>query len=202
MGMGRKERGVEIRWLEIVQADYTFSFVLKYGGSQRENNVSLITRFGSTRATPAPRCSVPFLPPPSASAPSFRSIFHPRLGRTRRPLRTHPTPAPKRGLKWCLRENQKHYRLYLLKCVVLLSLLSVLASTIFVLLISKNASFTISFPLFFFFSFPPRPPFLVDSSFLKGLVRLQFFIFFFFFSPIFLLLIFSNFSEERKKNIT
>lgn len=66
MGMGRKERGDEIRWLEIVQADYTFSFVLKYGGSQRENNVSLITRFGSTRATPAPRCSVPFLHPPSS----------------------------------------------------------------------------------------------------------------------------------------
>lgn len=54
-GMGHKKQGVEIRWLEIVQADYTFSFVLKYGGSQRENNVSLITRFGSTRTTPAPR---------------------------------------------------------------------------------------------------------------------------------------------------
>lgn len=62
MERGNKKRGVEIRWLEIVQADYTFSFVLKYGGSQRENNVSLITRFGSTRATPAPRCSVPFPP--------------------------------------------------------------------------------------------------------------------------------------------
>lgn len=68
MERGNKERGVEIRWLEIVQADYTFSFVLKYGGSQRENNVSLITRFGSTRATPAPRCSVPFLHPPSSFA--------------------------------------------------------------------------------------------------------------------------------------
>lgn len=91
-GMEHKKQGVEIRWLEIVQADYTFSFVLKYGGSQRENNVSLITRFGSTRTTPAPRCSVPFLRPPSSfglSPPSFRSIFHPRLGRTRRPLHTH-----------------------------------------------------------------------------------------------------------------
>lgn len=43
-------QGREIRWLETVQADYTFSFVLKYGRSQRENNVSLITRFGSTEA--------------------------------------------------------------------------------------------------------------------------------------------------------
>lgn len=120
------------------------------------------------------------LPPPSASAPSFRSIFHPRLGRT---LLTQPTPAPKRGLKWCLRENQKHYRLYLLKCVVLLSLLSVLASTIFVLLISKNASFTISFPLFFFFFFlpPPLPPFLVKSSFLNGWFDYNFSFSFFFF---------------------
>lgn len=92
MGMGHKKRGVEIRWLEIVQADYTFSFVLKYGGSQRENNVSLITRFGSTRATPALLVALSrsyTLPPRSVSAPSFRSIFHPRLGRTRRPLHTH-----------------------------------------------------------------------------------------------------------------
>lgn len=198
MGMGRKERGVEIRWLEIVQADYTFSFVLKYGGSQRENNVSLITRFGSTRATPAPRCSVPFLPPPSASAPSFRSIFHPRLGRTRRPLRTHPTPAPKRGLKWCLRENQKHYRLYLLKCVVLLSLLSVLASTIFVLLISKNASFTISFPLFFFFSFPPPPPFSRWLVFFKRVGSITIFHFLFFSRRYFFFL----FSRIFPRNIT
>lgn len=49
----------QIQWLEIVQADYTFSFVLKYGGSQRENNVSLITRFGSTRATPVRRSPLP-----------------------------------------------------------------------------------------------------------------------------------------------
>lgn len=47
----------------IAQADYTFSFVIKHGGSQRENNVSLITRLDSTRysllslsATPLSRC--------------------------------------------------------------------------------------------------------------------------------------------------
>jgi len=38
----------------IAQADYTFSFVIKHGKSQRENNVSLITRLDSTRYSPLP----------------------------------------------------------------------------------------------------------------------------------------------------
>ena len=38
----------------IAQADYTFSFVIKHGRSQRENNVSLITRLDSTRYSPFP----------------------------------------------------------------------------------------------------------------------------------------------------
>jgi len=38
----------------IAQADYTFSSVIKHGRSQRENNVSLITRLDSTRCSPPP----------------------------------------------------------------------------------------------------------------------------------------------------
>lgn len=47
----------------IAQADYTFSFVIKHGRSQRENNVSLITRLDSTRYS--------LLPSPDASCALF-----------------------------------------------------------------------------------------------------------------------------------
>jgi len=105
----------------IAQADYTFSFVIKHGRSQRENNVSLITRLDSTRYSPLP------------SRRLFRAVSLCRDITSRSFL---PGTLLKWGLKRCLRESQKHYRLYLSNCTVLLFLLSSGASVIFVSLIS------------------------------------------------------------------
>lgn len=107
----------------IAQADYTFSFVIKHGRSQRENNVSLITRLDSTRYSPLP------------SRRLFRAVSLCRDITSRSFL---PGTLLKWGLKRCLRESQKHYRLYLSNCTVLLFLLSSGASVIFVFLISVD----------------------------------------------------------------
>lgn len=106
----------------IAQADYTFSFVIKHGRSQRENNVSLITRLDSTRS-------------PLPSQRLFRAVSLCRDITSRSFL---PGTLLKWGLKRCLRESQKHYRLYLSNCTVLLFLLSSGASVIFVFLISVD----------------------------------------------------------------
>jgi len=97
-----------VRVGRIAQADYTFSSVIKHGRSQRENNVSLITRLDSTRCS-SPDLPLALAPPPLLHllpTPLFRAVS--LCGDiTCRVLSGSRETLLKWGLKRCLRAEAK-----------------------------------------------------------------------------------------------